>query len=102
MQLDEAPCQGQAEARPLLLAGVAAAHLAELLEHRGLVFRRDADARVVHRDHEFAICTSRAHIDTATVRRELDSVGQQVEQDLLEFALVGDDLHERSIDLLAQ
>ena len=50
MQLDEAPRERQAEAGALGLARVVAPDLPELLEHRLLVLRRDADAGVADRD----------------------------------------------------
>ena len=48
----------------------------------------------LHRDDDVVGVAARAHVDAAAVGRELDRVGQQVEQDLLELALVGDDLAE--------
>src|SRR5687768_5357405 len=48
VQLDEAPRQGEAEPGALGLASVVAPDLLELLEHRGVVLGRDADAGVAH------------------------------------------------------
>ena len=50
VQLDELARERQAEAGAFLLVRVVAADLAELLEHRLLVLRRDADAGVAHGD----------------------------------------------------
>ena len=60
--------------------------LAEALE----IFRRDADAGIAHRDLQPALSRS-AHTHVAAARRELDAVGQQVDQHLLDRALVGED-----------
>src|SRR5688500_18974322 len=48
VQLDEAPREGEAQPGPLGLASVIAPDLLELLEHRGVVLGRDADAGVAH------------------------------------------------------
>src|ERR1700741_668982 len=75
VQLDEALGERQAEPRALGLLGVVAPDLLELLEHRGLVLGCDADAG------------------------DLDRVGEQVEADLLELALVGLECAEPLVDL---
>src|SRR5580700_10621798 len=102
MELDELSRQRESEAGTFLFLGIVAAYLAELLKHRRLVLRRDADARITHRDDELIRVAARAHVDPAAVRREFDRVGQQVDQDLLEFALVGGNLAELCIDLLLE
>ena len=100
VQLDELAREREAEARAFLLVRVVAADLAEFLEHRLLVLRRDADAGVADGDYEHLVrVAARDDVDAAAVGRELDRVGQQVEQDLLELALVGDDLAERRVDV---
>ena len=90
VQLHEPACQRQAEPGAFLLGLVIAADLAKLLEHLFLVFRRDADAGVADGNFETALRPrARASRDASAVRRELDGIGQQIDQDLLELALVG-------------
>ena len=67
MQLDEAAGQCQAQAGAFLLVGVVAAHLAELLEHRGLVLGRDANAGVGG-DQAFSFIGTAAFSAPAQVR----------------------------------
>src|SRR5215813_13484827 len=50
VQLDEPPSEGEAQPRALALARVVGTHLPELLEHRGLILGRDADAGVGYGD----------------------------------------------------
>src|SRR5688572_33475004 len=88
MQLDEASRQGEAEPRSFGLASVVAPDLLELLEHRGMVLGRNADAGVAHLNFHAPIERLCGNADLAAVRRELHRVGQQVDHDLLELALV--------------
>ena len=55
MQLHELLGQRQPEPRALLLAGVVAPDLAELLEDRRLILGRDPDPRVADRDGDGAV-----------------------------------------------
>src|SRR5688500_3261377 len=89
VQLDEAPREGEAQPRPLRLASVVAPDLLELLEHRGVVLGCDADAGVLHRDRHMVRIELRADLDAAAVRCEFHRIGQQIDHDLLELALVG-------------
>ena len=80
----------QAEPGALALARVVVADLAELLEHAP----PGPPARCRRRCRVTEISTQpsrapRAHVDPAALRRELDRVGQQVEEHLLDLALVG-------------
>ncbi len=102
MQLDEPARQREAEAGPFVLLRVIAADLAELLEYGRLVRRGDADAGVANGNHRLSIVEPRRYVDAAAVRRELDGVRQEIEQDLLELALVGHDVAELRIDLLRE
>jgi hypothetical protein len=90
MELDEAPSQGKTQSRALLLMGLA--HLLELLEDPGLVRRGDADPIVPHQDEHLVAVTSGADLDMATPGGELQRVGEQVEEHLLELSLVGIDV----------
>jgi len=89
----------KAKAGALGLARVVAPDLLELLEHRGMVLGRDADAGVLDRDGHAGGVELRADVDAPAVRGELHRVRQQVEQDLLELALVGVKLAEPLIDV---
>jgi hypothetical protein len=68
------------------------AALTEFLEDAGLVFFRDANTGIGNANRNAAIvlqpCEGR-HI--ATVGRKLHRIGQKIEQDLFEGALVGDE-----------
>src|SRR5206468_3068603 len=97
LQLDELSRQREAETGALALArGVA--YLAELLEDRVLVLWRDADPGVGDGYLDGAIRVERTHVDPAALGRELHGVGQQIQEHLLELALVGDDVLERLVD----
>src|SRR5262249_19177081 len=61
---------------------------------------RNAGAIVLDHDLERAAArAARKHADTSTFRRELDRVGNQIDQDLLERALVREKTRRRRIDL---
>src|SRR3990170_3602862 len=92
VELDQPPREGEAEPGALPLPCVIVAHLAELLEHRRLVLCRDPDAGIGDRHRHRPAVQRRAHGDLASLRSELDRVGQKVEQHLLDLALVGHDL----------
>src|SRR6266436_6189129 len=97
VELDELSRQREAETGALaLVRGVA--HLAELLEDRLLVLRRDADPGVGDRHLDGAVRGQRTHVDPAALGGELHGVGQQIQEDLLELALVGDNVRERLVD----
>src|SRR5213593_2355298 len=97
VELDELSRQREAETRALTLArGVA--HLAELLEDRLLVLRCDADPGVGDGHLDGPVRVQRTHVDPTALGRELHGVGQQIQEHLLELALVGDDVLERLVD----
>src|SRR5437899_4772708 len=98
VQLDELLGQRQAESGAFLLLRVIAPDLAELLEHGLMIFGRDADPGVADRDLEPAGIAMRRYVDAAAVGRELDRVGQEVDEDLLHLALVGLNVAQRRID----
>jgi hypothetical protein len=91
VQLHELACERQAQPGPLELARGRAAGLAEFLEDDFLVRGRDADPGVAHRDFDQVAVLRRAQVDPAAFGRELQRIGQQVEQDLFHLALVGGD-----------
>ncbi len=53
-----------------------------------MIFRRDADAGITHRHPYFTIFSTRIHIDLTTIRCELHRVGKQVDNHLLDHALI--------------
>src|SRR5262249_45950573 len=63
--------------------------LSELLEDRLLVLWRDADARVTDRHLDRSVHRDRPHLDAAPLGRELQGVGQEIQEYLLDLALVG-------------
>src|SRR6185312_4360213 len=80
MQLGEGLDQRQAEAGAAAMARLPhrALNLAERRQRPGDVFRRHADAVVLHRDGEPAVMgAARAHADPAAARREFDGIGQE-------------------------
>src|SRR6266481_7831728 len=81
MQLDELPCESQAESGAFRFL-VRGAHLAELLEHRLVILRRDADPSVADRHLDRSAVRNSRHVDPAAFRRELDRVRQQVQEHL--------------------
>src|SRR4029453_7887838 len=87
VQLDELPAEGQSQPCALYLL-VRRPHLAELLEHRLLILGCDADASVADRPLHEAILRHGRDVDPAALRRELDGVGQEVEDDLPDLPLV--------------
>ncbi len=94
MQLHELLGQRQPESRALLRAGVVAPDLAELLEDGRLVLGRDPDPRVADRDGDGAIGRRGGEAHSAALGGELHRVGEEVQQDLLDLPLVGDDIVE--------
>ena len=77
---------------------VVAAHLAKLLEDPGLVLRRDPDASVSYRDLHSTVTLYCVNSDPASLRSELHRIGQQVKKDLLDLALVADEIPETLVD----
>src|SRR5262244_570517 len=76
VQLDEFPRQCQPQSRALDLP-VRSPDLPELLEHRLLILRRDADPGVGDRDLNHAVPRYCVDVNPATFRRELDRVREQ-------------------------
>src|SRR5437879_5100556 len=88
VQLDELAREGEAKPGALVLLGVVRPDLPELLEHDLDVFAGDADAGVGHRHFHLAVQALRADLDAPALGRELHRVRQEVEEDLLDLALV--------------
>src|SRR5436309_7666983 len=86
VQLDEP--LGEREAEPGPFARTLAPDLTELLEDSRLILRRDADARVAYVDTHVIVLASDDDVDAPAVRCELHRIRKQVEQDLLDLALV--------------
>src|SRR6476646_2413597 len=99
VELDKPAGQCKPESRTFLLARVLPTHLAELLEHRFVIGRGDADTGVLDGNLHGVTHDTRPHVDASTVGRELDGIGQQVQQDLLQLALVGYDALESGLDM---
>src|SRR2546427_1258887 len=97
VQLDEPAAKGHPESRPLL-SRRAGSDLTELLEHRVLVLRRDADPGIADRHFDRPVHRRCPHLDPAALWRELDRVRQQVQDDLPNLPLVSPNLAEPLID----
>src|SRR5215469_8344796 len=98
VQLDELPRERKPEAGALVPARTIAAHLAELLEHRRLVLRGDADSGVAHGDRDFSLALAEVDRHLPAFRRELDGVREQIQDDLPHLPLISDDLTHAPVD----
>src|SRR5215475_11099162 len=101
VQLNELPGQSEPEPSSLDLL-VRRPHLPELLEDRLLILRRDAHTRIAHGDLGHAVVDRAAHVDPATLRRELEGVGEEVQEHLLHLPFVATDHSYGLIDGLPQ
>src|SRR6202035_851646 len=95
MQLRKTFGQRQPESGPLLLPPVTRVQLMELCEKAVKVFPGDSDSGVADGDLDPRIDPSRADAYTTTGRIELDGVGDQVQEHLLELGRVSDQLEPR-------
>src|SRR5262249_37635083 len=86
---DKAFGQRQAQAGAFVFAAEAAVDLAEALERLGNVLGRNADAAIGDGDGDSLCRLCGRHTDFAAARRELDRVGEQVEQDLAQPSSIG-------------
>ncbi len=92
--------QREAETRAAGLAVVAVVDLAERREDLVELLARDAGAIVLYGNLEAAAARQfGTHRDAAAFGRELDRVGAEVDQDLLERALIRVERRRRGIDL---
>src|SRR5262249_64045 len=99
MQLNELPGQGQPESGPLNLL-VRRPHLPELLEDRLLILRRDAHASVGNGNLGHAVVHCGANVDPTAFWRELEGVGEEVQEDLLYLPFVAPDHTHAVVDAL--
>ncbi len=90
MRLSEGLGKRQTKASPpLVFAAEVAVDLAEMAERLGNVVEPDAAARVDNLEHIASIRAGPgSYRDLAASRRELYRVGQEVDQNLLELAIV--------------
>src|SRR5687767_7006967 len=85
-QLAELLDQRETEPGSTILPGAAGVGLLKALEDALVIGRRDADARVGHRQLEHLSLRAQEHLDATATRRELQGVPEQVHHDLLEHA----------------
>src|SRR2546422_826002 len=101
VEFDELSAQGQTEAGPLgLLFGCP--DLPELLEHRLLVRERDADPRIADRHLHGPVLGHGRDPDPPALRRELDRIRQEVQDDLSDLSLISPNLPQSLIDIQMQ
>src|SRR5581483_5496560 len=86
VQLDEPLDEAQAEPGPFDPPRAVGADLAELLEDRRLILRRDPDPGVADGDLERAVVACGGDLDATPLGRELHGVGEEVHEHLLELA----------------
>src|SRR4029077_13031576 len=91
MQLDQTLDDREAEPGPVMAPVVGSARLEKRPADPGQVLLADADAIVLDHDRDHGALGGGADFDAAAAVGELDRVRQQVYQNLLEGALVGDD-----------
>ena len=84
MQLGQLADKRQAQTQAFRATGVRRIGLPERVEQEGHEFRRDALALVHHRNAHVDITGFDRHLDVRPLRAELDGVGQQVPDDLLD------------------
>src|SRR5262245_22764997 len=101
MEFDELASERQPEPGTFDLL-VCCPDLAELLEDRLLVLWRDAHAGIHDRDLGHAFVHRGADIDPTTLGRELEGIGQQVQEHLFDLALVGADRAEKLVDSIGR
>jgi hypothetical protein len=76
--------------------------LLKFLKDARLVLRRDTPTGIADHDVHFAADTSRDHVNASAILREFHRVRQQVEDHLLDLALVRLDEADGRIDLQAE
>src|SRR4029450_4201076 len=81
VEFDELPTERQPEPRPLRLL-LRRPHLPELLEHRILVLWRNAPPGIADCPLHGPILWHCRDLDPAALRRELDRIRQEVQEDL--------------------
>ena len=94
MEVDEAFDDGKTEARAGAPAALAVG--GEAVEHGRQHVGRHAAAIVVNGEDEIAVFAPALHFNGGSFRREIDCVGQDLDEDLLQSLLVRDDMTELS------
>src|SRR5690242_2349232 len=89
MGFDETLDDGKSKSGALVGRDDVVSSLTEVLEHALQIFRRDSDAGIGDTEGDAAIIgTTGEEGHAAIARRELDRIGKQVQQDLLERTFV--------------
>ena len=94
VQRDQPLDDGQAEPGAVVTPVVARARLEERIADAGEIVVADADAGVLDGEHDDVAVDLGADRNLAAGMAELDRVRQQIEHDLVERALVGDDVRQ--------
>ena len=102
MHLDETAAERQAEAGALVAPRVGAVQLLELPKQLGQVLGLDPDTGVADRDQQLLRAVPDGQGDGPGRRCELDGVGEEVVEHLLELAVVGLDRLRRLHSLAEQ
>src|SRR5499426_464830 len=84
MQLDQVFDERQSKAESAVPSGARRVGLAEAFKDIGQEIRADAFARVAHGDANVRVHALQARFDAASLRGELDRVGEQVPDHLLQ------------------
>src|SRR5262249_29380705 len=92
MQLDQVFDESQAEAEAAVPSGARRVGLVEAFKDIGHEITADAFARVAHADANVWVHALQPHFDATSLRRELDRVGEEVPDDLLQPDGVAGDL----------
>jgi hypothetical protein len=101
MELYELPGEGEPESGAFRFL-VRGPHLVKLLEHGLLIGRRDADARIRYRHRRRPVMQTGADVDPSPFERELQGVGEEVQEHLLHFPFVASDHPEALVDRAAR
>jgi hypothetical protein len=89
VQLDKFSGQCQSQTGPLLQFRRSRPGLLEFVKDAGLVLGRDTDAGIANGYPYFTLFALGADIDLAAIRCKLHGIGKQIDNDLLDHALVG-------------
>ena len=89
MQLDDVSHDGEAEPEPAVSAADRRLALSESVEDERKELAANALARVADRDPRHRVAALEPDIDAAARRRELDGVGEEVPDHLLQAAVIG-------------
>ena len=98
MQIGQRSCDGEAKARAVIGLGELALDLLERPAEPHQRLRRNSDAGVGDHQDDRILPPPAANDHPAVVGRELDGVGQQIDDDLLDRPAVGDDRY-RAFDV---